>query len=43
MVASFQAGFRMGEALEFIDCAAETFLAIDYIVFHTKETNNNNS
>lgn len=29
------------EVLEFIDCAAETFLATDYIVFYTKETNNN--
>lgn len=42
MLASFQVSMEVRKALEFIDCAAETFLAIDYTVFHTKETNNNN-
>ena len=39
MLASFQVSMEVWEALEFIDCATETFRAIDYTVFHTKETN----
>ena len=43
MLASFPVSMEVWEALGFIDCATETFLAVDYTVFHTKETNNNNS